>query len=46
VRAGVSGKKLKKFNSQEKGSGGCGRVRLRLSPWRDATFCTLSTVTL
>jgi len=46
VRAGISGEKLKKFNDPEKGSEGCGRVGLRLTPWRDAAFCTLSTVTL
>jgi hypothetical protein len=46
VRAGISGEKLKEFNDPEKGSVGCGRVRLRLTPWRDAAFCALPTVTL
>jgi hypothetical protein len=46
VRAGVSGQKRNKFNAKEKGAGSCDSVRLRLSPWRDAAFCTLPTVTL
>jgi hypothetical protein len=46
VRAAISGEKLKEFNDPEKGSEGCGRVRLRLTSWRDVAFCTLSMVTL